>query len=220
MAGEISPGSASPLVQGPLETQQPETLPLGLQNPDTNLPLPTTGTPNADISPPVQRPATVAGAEPPDLLGPQQILIQQASRDLPLSLAGSQQPNQANMVPLVAFPVLSRMGPQGTSWAAPVAIAGLSTVNIRGTYRDLKITPGFRGIQIQYPIAAVGRVTIIENTTGMIYTLPSGPQTFFLPLFMLREIFDITILGPGGAAFPVGSTCLLTTEEQIPFVSG
>src|ERR1700730_3951654 len=68
--------------------------------------------------------------------------------------------NQGNLVPLVAFPVLSRLGPQGVSWAAAVALAGFTSVTLRGAYRDLKITPGFRGIQLQYGSVSV---KVIEN---------------------------------------------------------
>lgn len=212
---ELAPGSPAPGVQVPESQTVPLAFPLGLENPQI-VNQPPAGLPNADISAPFQKLAALQ-MEPLNAGGAAGINIGQASRDLPLSLAGSQQPNQANVVPLIAFPVLSRLGPQSVSWAASVAIAGLTTINVRGTYRDLKITPGFRGIQIQYG-AAAGAVTIKENTTGMVYTLPTGPQTIFLPLIMLREVFDLTITGPGATAFPAGSTCLLTTEEQLPFI--
>ena len=222
MPGEILPGQPSPLVQVPEETQQPLTLPLGLENPETFLPPPLPGLPAADLSAQIQRPQRLLQGENPSGAaglagGDMGFNIGQGSIAHPLELPAGAQPNQGNMVPLVAFPVLSRGGPEFTSWAAAVAIAGQPVVNVRGTYRDLRITPGFRGLQIQYG-AAAGAVSIRENTTGMIYTLPTGPQTIFLPLFMLREVFDLTITGPGGTAFPAGSTALLTTEEQLPFI--
>jgi hypothetical protein len=79
----------------------------------------------------------------------------------------------------------------------------------------MHVTPGFRGIQLQYN-SSVGAISIRHNTTGQIYTLPPGPQTIFLPLFMLREVYDLTI--SCSTAFGTGITGLLTTEEQLPFI--
>lgn len=202
MGREIAPGREAPAIQGPLETVQPLTLPAGLENPQV--------VPNASPNGVTMPPGRLLDAMPP--LG-SPINISQLTPQSPSE--GAPAFNAANMEPLVARAVLARGGPNGVSWAAPVAIAGQTSVNVRGAYRDLKITPGFRGLQIQYP-TGTGVASITENITGMVYTLPTGPQTIFVPLFMSREFFDLTISFSGSGGFPAGSTCLLTTEEQIP----
>ena len=173
-----------------------------------------------------RRPQTIVQGEPPLAKGwgVDNTIIIGKTNQLPhdYGSAGAQvaAAQQANVTPFVAVPILSRMGGDTTSWAIVVQIAGQSKINIRGTYRDLKIQPGIRGIQLQYGTAA-GAVQVVENATGMVYTFVTGPKTIFAPLFMLREVFDLTIYGPGGiaapTAFPAGATCMLTTEEQIPF---
>ena len=142
------------------------------------------------------------------------------STQLPISIAGGQASGTPNLVQLVAFPVLSRIGPQGVSWAAPVPIAGLGLlgVQVRGAYRDLKVTPGWRGFQLQYKTGSITSVIVTENTTGMKYIFGVGTNRalVFAPLFMLREFYDLTFTTVG-ANFPADATCLLTTEEQLPF---
>lgn len=206
MAAELTPGSPSPLAQPPVDQSEPlsENIQGGL-NP---LILPAF---NSDLGAPVQRPGTLASSTPPSAGGGGPFdNIPQSSLALPQGLTST----AANQVPLIAVPVLSRLGAQYNSWAASVALAGKSTVTVRGSYHELRIEPGFRGLQIQYP-AGSGVITIRENLTGMVYTLPTGPQTIFLPLFMAREIFDLTFSTTG--TFPAAVTALLTTEEQLPY---
>jgi len=212
---EDQPGQFDPAEQGPLEAPAPEAFALGLQNPVNYLPIPAPGLPTADASAPMPSPRLAAAFAPP-LHGPGPLTIAQSSIGLPLSLAGGQQPNQANLIPLIAFPVLSRQGGiKNPAWAIPVAIAGLSLINARATYHDLKMTPGIRGIQISYPVAAPGLVTIVQNGTKMSYSLPVTAGNYFLPLYMAREWLDLTISVAGGN-FPAGSTCVLLSEEQLP----
>jgi hypothetical protein len=217
-AAELSPGSAAPAQQGPLAPASLDAP--GVLNPDSNFPPPLPGLPAADISAPIRRPQDLIQGQPPlgRGWGVDNVLNLAAARQLPhdFANAGGQVAagQQSNLVPLVAFPVLSRLGPQAVSWAVPVAIVGLSTINARASYHDLKITPGIRGIQLSYG-ATNAPVYVKCNITGMSYTFPQGPNTVFAPLFMLREFLDLTISCAN--AFPAGSTCLLTTEEQLPW---
>ena len=55
------------------------------------------------------------------------------------------------------------------------------------------------------------------NATGMAYNLPDGPATAFVPLFMMTNMIDLVISSTDG--FPANASCILTTEEQVPFVS-
>lgn len=189
-------------LQEPVQSPGPLVLPLGLQNPDV-LQQGVSGD-----KPQIQRPGRLVQGQPP--LGGI-ITIPQSSHTLPLG----QSALQANINPFVVMPVLARVGPNGNAWALSVALGGLTVVTVRGTYRDIKITPGFRGIQLQYTSVSTS-VTVRENTTGMLYFFGAGPKTVLAPLFMLREVFDLTITS-GGAAFAAGATALLTTEEQMPY---
>jgi hypothetical protein len=233
-SAESDPGSSAPLVQPPEAQSGGGGDMFGAGT--AGGPLPNATAPEAFVQPvpgqnpsaPAQtstplvtrRPQGVIQGEPPLGKGwgvDQKILIGQANQ-LPHDYGGAGAQvaagQQANLVPIVAVPVLSRLGPQYNSHVAAVPLNGLSIVNVRTTYHDLKITAGFRGLQIQYP-QGVGGVSIRENVSGMVYTLPSGPQTIFVPLFMTREICDLTITSTTG--FGNSSTALLTTEEQIPF---
>lgn len=229
---ELFPGGPSPLVQPPegggAGSQDSSMEPLLRASSNIAVPEqppysvePVPGTNKVQTTTPnvIARPERVAHAVPPLAKGwgIDNVLSINKANQLPHDFgnAGGQAAanSQANLIPLVPYPVLSRMGPEGVSWAAAVALAGLTTVTLRGTYRDLHMTPGWRGIQLQYGSVAV---KVVENTTGMIYFFPNGPHTIFAPLFMLREFFDLTI--SGSAAFPAGATALLTTEEQMPYL--
>src|SRR4030095_7259506 len=154
-------------LQEPLQQPKPEAMPLGLQNPYV-APPPAAGTPSADISVPVYRPGRVAASVRP--VGPAngyQIPLAGAgsANVVPLTLPSGNQPNQANLVPIVAVPVLARAGPGKVAWIASINLAGFTSVRTRGAYRDLKMTPGWRGIQLQY---ASGAVTLTENIWGQL----------------------------------------------------
>jgi hypothetical protein len=219
-SAENAPGSSAPAQQGPLQAGNLDAP--GVFNPDNNLPLPLPGLPATDLSAPIRQPRTLTQGQPPLARGwgVDNVLNLAQARQLPhdfgTSTGQAAAGQQANLVPLVAFPVLSRLGPQAVSWAVPVTIASLSVVTARMSYKDLKITPGIRGIQLAYG-ATGGPVSIRNNITGMTYQLPDGPVTAFLPLFMLREFCDVTISCSSGI-FPANATCLLTTEEQLPFL--
>lgn len=213
---EQTPGTTAPAAQPALQPGGATSLlPSGLMTPQI-LNQPAAGTPSADINAPVYRPGTVALLRPPltSPAGTPKLLLAGLNAANALPNLANQSGSQANLVPLIAFPVLARMGPNAVSWAAAIPLlTTVANVTVRGTYRDLKITPGWRGLQISY---ATGSMTIKENTTGMVYNLPTGPHTVFVPLFMLREVFDLTILA--SANFPAGASALLTTEEQVPYM--
>jgi len=204
---QIDPGAYAPDAQPPIGTA---VLPLGLENPQV-LPLP----PQGDLGAPVQRPGRIISSIPP-LNPPGGLNISQSSHTLPLSLPSSAQPNQANLVPIVAIPLLSRIGDRiKPAWGAIIPIAGLSSVTVRATYHDLKIMPGFRGIQLAFPTAPAGVVSVICNSTKATLIVPAAAGSFFLPLYMLFDLVDLTLSIASGS-FPANSTALLLTEEQLP----
>lgn len=199
-------GSQDEVLQEPVQSPGALAMPLGLENPDIL---------QAGVSgdkPLIVQPRTLTSAQPPIRSGTVVSLPQSTFQQASLA---NQSAAQANLVPLIALPVLSRSGPGFQAWAATVQLGGLSNVIVRGSYRDLRMTPGWRGLALQYTSVSTS-VTVVDNRSGMVYQFGAGPKTVLIPLFMLMEIFDLTIKS-GGAAFGAGATALLTTEEQVPY---
>jgi hypothetical protein len=118
---------------------------------------------------------------------------------------------------LIPYPVLARNA-RGVAWALPLVLPTTAKVlTLRIDYRDLHIEPGFRGLLLQYSSAQTTGVKVAMNFVGMTLQLPNGAQTVFVPLFMSREMVDLTITG--SANFVITDTALLTTEEQVPFTT-
>lgn len=198
-------GSQDVTLQEPVQSPGALAMPLGLENPDV-LPAGVSGD-----KPLIVQPRTLTSAQPPLRSG---IVVSLPQSTFQQAALANQSGAQANLIPLIAFPVLGRSGPF-PSWAATVQLGGLSNVLVRGSYRDLRMTPGWRGLALQYTSVSTS-VTVVDNRSGMVYQFGAGPKTVLIPLFMLVEIFDLTIKS-GGAAFGAGATALLTTEEQVPY---
>src|SRR5271155_1399154 len=124
----------------------------------------------------------IAAKQSANFLAPPLQLVAPAMTQIVMAVPAGLTQQAQNLLQVTPLRALSVCG-EDRAWVIPLGIAGLSTVSVRASYRDLHMTPGIRGVQISYPLTTANP-TIKCNATGMVYTLPVGPADLWHPLFM------------------------------------